>query len=148
MDKNKDRNFQIDFKPMLCKACGGKMGYVNHGKYQCETCGAVEMDDFGKVRQYIEEHGPSPAFAISEETGVPVSIINSLLRAGRVEIPEGSEIYIKCERCGRDIRYGRFCPECALNMTKQIQGGFEVGEVPKHKPNTEQMRFLDSKRKR
>ncbi|MDY4742712.1 MAG: hypothetical protein SO361_06380, partial [Lachnospira sp.] len=91
---------------------------------------------FGKVRNYIEENGPSMAVEISRDTGVQVSVINKFLREGRIEIPDGSDIYIKCEDCGADIRYGRYCPACAAKHNRGNSAGFyneNAGEKPKLK---------------
>ena len=60
------------------------------------------------------------------------------LREGRLEIPENSPIYIKCESCRCDIRSGRYCKECAAKLSKDLEGAmrmdeYEIGEVPKMK---------------
>lgn len=113
------------------------------GKRELED--VVYEKDFKKVKQYIDEHGKTPAIIIAQETGVPVGVIDRLLRQGRIEIPEGEEKYIPCERCGADIRYGRFCPKCAAEIGKQLQVSLsfgEVGEEPKVKRGGK-MHFLD-----
>ncbi len=133
-------------KPTACSKCHGGLHYKSHGEYVCEACGNIERDDFGKVRHFLEENGPTSAIIISENTGVPIEKINEFLRQGRVEIPEGSDIYIKCEKCGTDIRFGRFCPACASKLSKQLQGVFEAGEIPKNKASNDgKMRFIGRK---
>jgi ribosomal protein L37AE/L43A len=131
----------------ICPKCGELMRYAFGEVFKCDHCGQEELTSFGKVRKYIEEHGPSNASNISIGTGVPVSIINKYLREGRIEIPDGSDSYIKCEDCGADIRYGRYCPACAAKHNKgQNVGVFnsEAGEVPKHKRDaTGKMHTLD-----
>ena len=152
MGDNKEilKELKWEVKPSICTRCGGSLLYRSHGEYECKECGHIERDDFGKVYNYISENGATPAILISESTGVPIDKINDFLKQGRVEIPEGSDVYIKCEKCGTDIRFGRFCPACAMKLTKQLQGAFEAGEVPKTKPkNDGKMRFIgrnDSKR--
>ena len=99
---------------------------------------------FKKVKEYLAEHGPTPSIVIAEETKVPIHVIDKLLRQGRIEIPESEEKLLPCEKCGKDIRYGRFCPECAASLGKEIKGMLtygEIGEVPK-KPPTGKMHFL------
>lgn len=131
-----------DTKPTTCPSCGGALEYKSLGEYICKSCRYVARDDFGKVRYFIEKNGPSPAVIISEATGVAIDRINDFLRQGKIEIPEGSDIYIKCEKCGTDIRYGRFCPACAAKLSKQLQGVFEAGEVPKTKGQSGKMYFI------
>ena len=142
----------MDRRPMDCKECGGKVFYQNSGIYQCEDCGAEEYDDFGKIKNYLEIHGPSPAPYISEDTGVPLEIISVFLRNGRLEIPEGSKYYIKCERCGCALRYGRYCPACTRELAGQLQGALfeQMGEKPKQEveKKKEKMHFLDNVNKR
>ena len=59
--------------------------------------------------------------------------IQKFLYQGRIEIPDGSDSYIKCQMCGADIRYGRFCPDCMAKLNKENQTAVYVGEKPKHK---------------
>lgn len=142
--QKKTRQLQWEMKPTGCSKCGGEVEFRGHGEYRCKVCGNVETDDFGKVKKYLNENGPTPALIIAENTGVGIDRINQFLKQGRVEIPENSEVYIRCEKCGTEIRFGRFCPACASKLSKDLKGVFEVGEVPKRKSNSDgKMHFLD-----
>ena len=140
-EKQKKEKRQIDTlikyeRAKICPKCGELMHYAFGEVFKCDNCGAEELTSFGKVRKYIEDHGPSNASNISDGTGVPVSTINRYLREGRIEIPDGSDSYIKCEDCGAEIRYGRYCPTCAAKHNKGQNVGIfnsEAGEIPKHK---------------
>ncbi len=134
-------------RPTTCKECKGKLVYKSLGEYICENCGSIELDEYGKVRLFLEENGSMPAVAIAAATKVPVSIIDQYLREGKLEIPDGSPIYIRCEKCPTEIRYGRFCPNCAANLSKELKSVLvanEIGETPKTKPSSDssRMRFL------
>ncbi len=151
MAKSADQiKFEKEFlerKPTRCSKCKGRIRYIGGGYYECFDCGNLEVDDFGKVKDYIDENGSAPAIIISENTGVPVDIINVMLRQGRLEIPEGSPVYIECEGCGCSIRFGRFCPDCIRARTNNLQGAFfnpDVGEKPKKEvpKDDSKMRFL------
>lgn len=130
----------------ICEKCGGEYEYLSLGEYRCKRCGNTDKDDYGKVRNYIEEHGPSSALAISDGTGVSSLKIKQFLRQGRIEIPEGSDSYIKCENCGStDIKFGRFCPACARELARELEEALkpeDIGEEPK-KVNGK-MHFLDT----
>ena len=118
-------------KMAKCEKCGGRLVYKYSGIYECEDCHVEVYDDFGRVKKYIEDHGPSSANEISMNTGVELSTINKFLRLGRVEIPEGSGYYITCNICGAPIRYGRYCMECAMkNSNGGVKGTLmdEAGE--------------------
>ena len=89
-------------KPICCEKCGGKLFYKGSGTYVCEDCGFRMLDDFGKIRQYTELYGPAPMAVIAKATGVSKEVITSYLKSGRMEIPEGSKYYLKCEKCRAD----------------------------------------------
>lgn len=128
-----------------CEQCGGSLKDAGLGIYVCAKCGAETLSEFGMVKQFLNENGPSNAQVISDGTGVPVNKIERFLREGRIEIPEGSDSYISCEKCGVDIRYGRFCPACATTLSKELTSALtysEVGEVPKEKGK---MRYMEAK---
>lgn len=137
----------MERRPIFCKKCGGKLFYQSGGAYECELCQSEELDDFGKVKRYLDEHGPTPAATVSDETGVPVDILNVFLRNGRLEIPEGSKYYIKCEKCGCALRFGRYCQDCTKQMAGQLKGSYfeQMGEKPQRAVENAQMRFLDKK---
>lgn len=135
--KNDLEKLIIGNKPVECELCGGKMFYLGGGKYKCKSCGYETLDDFGKVKEFLEANGPSPAMAVSRATGVRSDVIEIFLKKGRVEIPEGSKYFLNCERCGCSIRYGRYCPECVKELAGDIQAVFseDVGEKPKFEVN-------------
>lgn len=127
----------LDRKPVRCTKCKGRLKYIGGGHYQCYDCGNEEIDDFGKISDYIDENGPSPAIVISDCTGVPIDLVNGMLREGRLEIPEGSDVYIECESCGCSIRFGRYCPDCIKKRTSNLNGVYfnpEMGEKPINQP--------------
>ncbi len=131
-------------KPIRC-TCGGKIFHLGGGKYKCEKCDEIIYDDFGKVKQFLEENGPMSILGISVATGVSTEVIEYLLKDGRVEIMEGSKYYLQCSRCGCSIRSGRFCVECATELSKGVQTILynEIGEKPKTDKPTGKMHFLN-----
>lgn len=132
-------DLMIGNKPVKCELCNGKIFYIGSGKYQCEKCGHEALDDFGRVKKFLQENGPSPILITAQVTGVKPEIIELFLKKGRVEIPEGSKYYLQCERCGCSIRYGRYCPECVRELVGGLQTAFneEMGEKPKFQTNLE-----------
>jgi len=131
-----------------CEFCHGRMQYVGSGKYRCTICGMEVLDDFGKIKQFLDQHGPTPEAIIAQQTGISIDKIDSYLKKGMVEIPEGSKFYLHCEKCGCEIRYGRYCPECATSeMRKSIRTSYQdVGERPKQNYNPEmsgRMHFIN-----
>lgn len=122
-----------------CRRCRRLFEYMNIGYGLCPGCAKIDNEAFRKVKDYLMENQTATAQQISAAVGVSVGAIYQYLRDGRIEIPENSPIYIKCEMCHGDIRYGRFCPECAVKAQKELNKGtaiidiYEIGEKPKHK---------------
>ncbi len=145
-DKKVLENVFLANRPISCKKCNGKLFYIGSGKYKCDPCETEYYDDFGKVKEFLEEHGPAPAILIAEHTGVNFELIDLFLRKGKLEIIENSKFYISCEKCGCAIRYGRYCPHCSREVFGGIMAMFheDAGECPKNKPkkNEGKMHFL------
>ena len=140
----------MESKPVECSDCKGKMKYIGSGTYQCEKCKKEEKDAFGKVKEYLNEHGPTPIVVLQEETGVHQSLLQAFLRNGSLEIPEGSKYYLGCQKCGCSIRYGRFCPECTRELAGGIKTAFnaDMGERPKTVTGDgSKMHFLNRKKR-
>lgn len=132
-------------RPLCCPECNGEYDIMGRGEYRCKSCGNIFYDDFGKINKFLTENGPATAFVIYENTGVPIHKINAYLKQGRLEIPDGGSIYIRCEKCGAEIRFGRVCPECAMKLSKNVQG-IDVGERPLKKGKGDgEMHFLKRK---
>lgn len=149
---NEFEKMMLQNRPKECEKCGSKMKYIASGVYQCSNCSHEMLDDYGKVKEFLEKNGPAPMIVIRQATGVPTEAIEMFLKEGRVEIPDGSGYYMKCEKCGCAIRFGRFCPECAKVITGDIRNAFlqDVGERPKYNPNSEmagRMHYLNRRNK-
>lgn len=77
---------------------------------------------------------------------VSTEVIEFMLKDGRVEIIEGSKYYLQCAKCGCSIRSGRFCVECARELSGGIEKIFfnEIGEKPKYEVKKKgKMHFLN-----
>lgn len=141
----------ISNKPVMCEKCKGKLFYKGGGRYECGSCDYSVLDDFGKVKEFLELNGPTPMLLISQATGVEYEIIERFLKKGRLEIPEGSKYFLNCEKCGCSIRYGKYCPDCIKHVATGIKAVFheDVGEKPKRTYNAEmtgKMHYLKHKK--
>lgn len=120
----------------VCARCGRMFTYLGYGHFYCPVCRENDAQDFTKVKEYIYEHGVASALEVSENTGISIKIIEQYLREGRLEIPENSPIFIKCEMCSVEIKSGRLCPSCATTLSNamRIDMNFDdaqIGEIPK-----------------
>lgn len=107
--------------PRVCKKCGGVMIFKGVGEYHCEDCGAVDYDDYGKVRMYIEEHRGATAAQIEDAVGVSQRAIRQMLKDGRLEVTADSRTFLHCELCGKAIRYGQYCQECETAIHRNLE---------------------------
>lgn len=128
----------------VCVRCNKVFSYIGFGFKYCERCKRIDEEEFDKVRTYIYDHGTASMLEIEKNTAVSNKRITQYLREGRLEIPENSPIYIKCESCRTDIRSGRYCRPCGTKLSKDLSGTlvseFEIGEEPKSN-NHGKMRF-------
>ncbi|MBQ7933183.1 MAG: hypothetical protein IJ327_00105 [Lachnospiraceae bacterium] len=107
--------------PYRCKKCGGVMVFQGVGEYHCEDCGAVDYDDYGKVRCFIEKHRGATAYQIECAIGVSQRTIRKLLRDKRIQVAAGSRSFLRCELCGKEIRCGQFCDECEVAYHRSLE---------------------------
>lgn len=106
-------NLDLYNGPVSCVRCYGSLSYKGLGEYVCDVCGAKSYDDYGKVRNYLEEHKGAGVAEIAMMTGVDKNQIRDMLEEERFEIGAQSRVFLKCKGCGIDIRSGRYCQSCA-----------------------------------
>ena len=152
MGLEKDLERLIECKKIeQCDLCHHRMKFLGGGKYQCTFCGAEVLDNFGKLKQFLDKHGPTPSGIISQKTGLSIEQIDAFLKKGMVEIQDGEKYYLLCEKCGCDIRYGRYCPSCARQeVFADVRVDYQaVGEKPKEKKYEVEgkMHYLNRKEK-
>ena len=116
---NGSKNVFAFNKPVFCSQCRGQMIYQGVGEYKCENCGALDYDDYGKVRNYIEQHPGARQNEVSEATGVSRGTIRQLLIEERIEVASNSAVFLHCAKCGKEIRSGMYCAECQLKAEKE-----------------------------
>lgn len=115
--------FAPDFyhKPQNCKKCGGSMVFKGVGEYQCEKCRAIEYDDYGIVRRYIENHKGATAAQIEEATGISQKTIRQMLKDEKLEVTKDSVCFLHCEICGANIRSGKLCLKCQSEQSRMSE---------------------------
>lgn len=119
--------------PVYCSECGGVMIFKGVGEYRCEKCGFIAYDDYGKVRNYLEEHPGANTAETSRAVGVTQKSIRDMLKEGKLEVSQNSAIFLKCEICGTKIRSGRYCPKCELNYHHDLE---EMARKSRHHGDT------------
>ena len=105
----------------FCNKCRGVLVYKGLGEYQCEDCGEMAYDDYGKVRNYLDRHRGANVAEISEATGVTHKSIRDMIKDNRFEIINNAGGYIRCEMCGANINSGRLCSKCEMLYHRQME---------------------------
>ena len=104
-----------------CEKCGAPLKSIRSGEYQCIECGAIEYDEFGKVRKYLDEHGPASKEEIIKATGVRKAVVIEYLKEQRLMVSgAGNNV---CVICGARILSGTICAECSGSNNPKQQNG-------------------------
>ncbi len=113
-------------RPWRCEYCDGMMEIEELGRYRCQKCGHRMFDDFGKVKLFLEDL-KNQGMSIQEvaaATGVGKANVQLLLKNGRVEYPDFESDILRCEGCGKEIKYGRRCASCARELSNNLKAAF------------------------
>lgn len=62
-----------------CKKCGGEYISNRMGRYTCKACGYVELDDEGKVREYLSKNGTSSYYDVEKNTGAKREVLDKFV---------------------------------------------------------------------
>ncbi len=103
-----------------CKRCG-KIYQYNGVHKICDNCRAQLEKDFEEVKEFLKENPNSSISEVSEETGVEKKTIIEFIKNNRL-IAEDLEIDVKiqCQRCGTEIKHGKYCDKCISDMKDEI----------------------------
>ena len=84
------REQTVGDKPTVCPKCNVEYKYMGLGHYKCLNCGEVVTDDYGKVRDYVEQSEEEVGVEkTSADTGVTVDRIRELIEMGKISLTKG-----------------------------------------------------------
>ena len=131
-----------------CTRCGKIYNY--DGFKVCHNCRKSDEADFQKVKEYLYDHPGAAITEVSDATEVAERKIIDFLRAGRLEIEEGGNLVLECEKCGKSITTGRFCNQCAGLLQRELGQVVDSGRStnPVIKKSDEKFRVIDRYDKR
>lgn len=130
-----------------CRNCGRLYNYIG-GAYRnlCPSCIDQAEIKFQEVKKYVEENPRCTMNELSEALDVSVKQIEKWIREDRLCFADDSPIGIDCEKCGVQIKSGRFCESCKFEMENQMSSLYKaVNNTQKtnRKSSENRMRFLD-----
>jgi len=117
-----------------CRRCGKMYNYLS-GPPICIDCKNADEEVFKKVKEYLYDRPGATLAQVSTDLEVSVEKIKMFLKEGRLEITEGSNIILECERCGKSLKTGRFCNECQNQVSNDIAGN-SVRTADRHQEAT------------
>lgn len=106
-----------------CARCGKLFLYK--GSPYCPECQKLDDEDFAKVKDYLYENPGAPLMEVSEATQVPPDKVLRYLKEGRLELASEQDSILRCERCGKPIRTGRYCEACVAEISRGLRKGLE-----------------------
>ena len=131
---------EIDFDPdtVICPECGGIVKFCGGGAYECSDCGHRVLNDFGKVKEFLEKRGPSNIMEISYATGLERTTSAKMLMDGRIQVTNQSSNQKACLNCGMPIKAGKYCEKCSPLMAER-----KKKQEEKEKEGHSKMRFIN-----
>ncbi len=106
-----------------CRRCGRMYNYIG-GPPICLDCKNADEEVFKRIKDYLYQFPGATLSQVALDCDVSVEKIKMFLREGRLEITDGANIILECERCGKSIKTGRFCNECQNQLHNDITGSY------------------------
>ncbi|MFW6278719.1 MAG: flagellar protein [Bacillota bacterium] len=105
-----------------CRKCGRAFAY-SAGPKICQSCKEKEEDKYEIVKDYLWDNPNASIEKVHQETEVEKELIIKFVKEGRLK-SEGLdiELTLKCERCGKKIKEGRFCQDCQKKLVDGLRG--------------------------
>ena len=132
-----------------CRKCRRLFNYVM-GPSFCPECRTKEEDKFQEVKKFVQDHGRASMQEVAEACDVTMKQIQQWLRDDRLMLADDSPLAIECERCGKMIRGGKFCPACSNEMAAKLQSAMGnpfaaqvAAQNEAKKRDGDRMRFLN-----
>lgn len=125
-----------------CRSCGRLFNYIS-GHQICPNCKKVMDQKFEVVKQYLIDNPGATMQDVVENNDVTRRQVEIWVREERLSFSnvEGSEI--GCQRCGRPIVSGKFCPNCKKILTNTINELYKEEVKVKKTSSDGKMRFLE-----
>ena len=105
---------------MECTCGSTALTYKGLGEYECDRCGNIIRDNYGKVYEYLEQHPGANVTEIEEATGVTDIKIAELVAHHRFVAKADPRLNIRCKRCDKPIILGDYCPECKMERERKL----------------------------
>ena len=101
-----------------CPECG-KL-FMDTGVRICRDCMDREEEMMLKISSFVRDNPHSTIKEIVEGVeGAKERLIRRMIKEGRF-VQDGMDVSYPCEKCGKLINNGRFCPKCDEELKKEV----------------------------
>ena len=101
-----------------CPECG-KL-FMDTGVRICRDCMDREEEMMLKISSFVRDNPHSTIKEIVEGVeGAKERLIRRMIKEGRF-VQDGMDVSYPCEKCGKLINNGRFCPKCDEALKKEV----------------------------
>jgi flagellar operon protein (TIGR03826 family) len=89
----------------------------------CSKCWKREEEDFQTINQFMRkrENRAATIEQVVEQTGVSEELILKFIKKGRLQLANFPNLGYPCDKCGRIIRTGKLCENCAGELRDDLK---------------------------
>ena len=109
----------IELSLANCRRCGKLFNKTRHDV--CPDCIHEEENKIAEIRDYLRVHPLANIYEVSQGTSATYEEIVDLIRRGKLLLRQYPNMTYPCERCGAPTQSGRFCMNCAQELSAEIQ---------------------------
>ena len=104
----------------ICTNCNMPFNQVRNEE-QCPACAASGDATFRRIKEYLYEHQGASASELVSVLGVSMRQIRQFLREDRLEVVGDGYSGLRCDKCGANIKTGRYCEACGREEENRIK---------------------------
>ena len=86
----------------------------------CQECTEKKDEQYLKVRDFIKNNPNVAIEVVSEATEVEERRIREFIREGLIQPMELDGFPVNCQRCGKPILKGTYCPICQQELASHL----------------------------
>lgn len=105
-----------------CEECG-RMFSPDKGETVCSKCLSNDERDLKNIKEYVRDHPDATVPEISDRIKIGEDKILQFMDDGRLNLDDEEELG-HCSKCGKLIKSGRFCTDCASDMASNLKNAF------------------------
>jgi len=126
-----------------CKVCGKVITHSGLRKL-CRECTEERDEQYLRVRDFIKNNPNVAIEVVSEATEVEERRIREFIREGLIHPTELDDFPVNCQRCGKPIIKGTYCPICQQELASNLNRE-KPGKTPTAKKDPDKRKSLTLK---